>query len=52
METIPEENDRNPLMTAQEDIDEVDTIVYTPEESDDEPFDAAIDDTSAQSRFP
>ena len=33
-------------MTAQEDIDEVDTIVYTPEESDDEPFDMAIDDTS------
>ena len=33
-------------MTAQEDIDEVDTIEYTPEESDDEPFDTAIDDTS------
>ena len=33
-------------MTAQEDIDEVDTIVYTPEESDDEPFNTAIDDTS------
>ena len=46
LETIPEENDENPLMTAQEDIDEVDTIAYTPEESDDEPFDTAIDDTS------
>ena len=33
-------------MTAQEDIDEVDTIAYTSEESDDEPFDMAIDDTS------
>ena len=33
-------------MTAQEDVDEVDTIVYTPEESDDEPFNTAIDDTS------
>ena len=33
-------------MTAQEDIDEVDTIAYTSEESDDEPFDTAIDDTS------
>ena len=46
LETIPEENDENPLTTAQEDIDEVDTIVYTPEESDDDPFDTAIDDTS------
>ena len=46
LETIPEENDENPLTTAQEDVDEVDTIAYTPEESDDEPFDMAIDDTS------
>ena len=27
LETIPEENDENPLMTEQEDIDEADTIV-------------------------
>ena len=33
-------------MTAQEDVDEVDTIVYTPEEPDDEPFNMTIDDTS------
>ena len=46
METTPEENDENPLMTAQEDVDEVDTIAYNTEESDDEPFDMAIDDTS------
>ena len=46
METIPEENNENPLMTAQEDIDEAETIAYTPEESDDEPFNMAIDDTS------
>ena len=45
LETIPEENDENPLMTAQEDIDEIDTIVYTQEESDDEPFNTTIDDT-------
>ena len=32
LETIPEENDKNPLMTAQEDVDEVDTIVYNTEE--------------------
>ena len=46
LETIPEENDENPLMTAQEDVDEVDTIAYTTEESDDEPFNMVIDDTS------
>ena len=46
LETIPEENDENPLMTAQEDVDEVDTIAYTPEESDNKPFNLAIDDTS------
>ena len=33
-------------MMAQEDIDEIDTIVYTQEESDNEPFNMAIDDTS------
>ena len=46
LETIPEEKDENPLMTAQEDVNEVDMIVYNTEESDDEPFDTAIDDTS------
>ena len=46
METIPGENDENPLMTAEDDVDEVDMIVYTPEDSDDEPFDTAIDETS------
>ena len=46
LETIPEENDKNPLTTAKEDVDEVDTIAYTPAESDNKPFDTAIDDTS------
>ena len=32
-------------MTAQEDVNEIDMIVYTQEESDDEPFNMAIDDT-------
>ena len=45
-QTILEENDKYPLMTAQEDVDEIDTIVYTEEESDNEPFNMAIDDTS------
>ena len=33
-------------MTAQDDINEADTIPYAPEESDDEQFNMAIDDTS------
>ena len=46
METILEEDDKDPLMTEQEDVDEIDTIVYAPEESDNEPFNTAINDTS------
>ena len=46
LETIPEENDENPLMIEQKDTDKVDTIAYAPEESDNEPFNTAIDDTS------
>ena len=46
LETIPEENDEDPLMTEQEDIDEIDTIAYAPEESDNEPFNMAINVTS------
>ena len=46
MEPILEENDEEPPTTEQDDIDEVDTIPYTPEESDDEQFNMAIDDTS------
>ena len=33
-------------MTVQDDVDEADTIPYAPEESDDEQFNTAIDDTS------
>ena len=46
LETIPEEIDEEPPMTAQDDINEVDTIPYAPKESDDEQFNMAIDDTS------
>ena len=47
METIPEEEgDEDPQMIAKEDIDQLDTIAYAPEESDEEPFNTAIDDTS------
>ena len=46
METIPEENDKEAPMAEQDDVDEVDTIPYAPEESDDEQFNMAINDTS------
>ena len=46
METIPEEIDKEPSRTVQDDINEVDTIPYAPEESDDEQFNTTIDDTS------
>ena len=46
LETIPEENDENPLMREKEDVDEVDMIVYGPEGSDNEPFNTTINDTS------
>ena len=46
LETILEENDEYPPMTAQDDVEEADTIEYTPDESDDKPFNMAIDDTS------
>ena len=46
LETILEEEDEDPLMTEKEDIGEIDTIAYAPEESDDEPFNTAINDTS------
>ena len=44
--TIPEENEEEPPMTVQDDVDKADTIPYTPEESDDEQFNMAINDTS------
>ena len=48
LETIPEEEeeDEDPQMTAKQDVDNLDTIAYNPEESEEEPFNMAIDDTS------
>ena len=46
LETILEENNEGLSMIEQDDIGEVDMILYAPEESDDEPFNTAIDDTS------
>ena len=45
METIPEEEeDEDPQMAAKQDVDDLDT--RKPEESEEEPFNLAIDDTS------
>ena len=46
LETILEEIDEKPSTTVQDDVDEADTILYAPEETDDEQFNTAIDDTS------
>ena len=45
LETIPEE-DEDPQMAAKQDIDDLDMIAYSPEESKEEPFNMTIDDTS------
>ena len=46
LETILEENDEEPPMTEQDDVNEVDTIPHAKEESDDEQFNTVINDTS------
>ena len=46
LELIPEESDEEPPMAVQDDVDEADTIPYTPGDSDDEQLNTAIDDTS------
>ena len=43
---IPEESDEDFPVTVQGDKYEADTIPYTPEDSEDEQFNTAIDDTS------
>ena len=45
LETIPEE-DEDPQMAAKQDVYDLDMISYNPEESEEEPFNMAIDDTS------
>ena len=47
LETIPEEEeDKDSQMAEKQDVENLDTIVYTPEESEEESFNTAIDDTS------
>ena len=47
VDIIPEEEE--PQMTEQPDLADQDTLVFTPEESKEEPFNTAIDDTSDDS---
>ena len=47
METIPEEEeDEDPQMAEKQEVDNSDMVAYTPDESEGEPFNMAIDDTS------
>ena len=46
LETIPEEEDEDPQMAEKQDVDDLDMVVYTPDESEEEPFNMAINDTS------
>ena len=40
------EEDEDPQMAAKQEVDDFDTIAYNPEESEEEPFNTAIDNTS------
>ena len=47
LETIPEEEeDEDPQMAEKQDVDNIDTVAYTSDESEEEPFNTANDDTS------
>ena len=46
METIPEEEEEDPQMAEKQDMDDPNMVAYTPDESKEEPFNTAIDDTS------
>ena len=50
LETIPEEEEEeeeeDPQMAEKQDVDDPDTVVFTPDGSEEEPFNTAIDDTS------
>ena len=46
LETIPEEEEDEPQMEEKQDVVNQDMVVFTPDESKEEPFNTAIDDTS------
>ena len=46
LEEDEDEDEEDPQMATKQDVYDLDTIAYDPEESEDEPFNMAIDDTS------
>ena len=46
LETIPEGEEEDPQMAENQEVDDLDTVAYTPDDSEEEPFNTAIDDTS------
>ena len=46
LETIPEEEDEDLQMAEKQDVDDLDTVLYTSDESKEEPFNMAINNTS------
>ena len=46
LETIPEEEEEDPQMAEKQDVDNPDMVAFTPDESEEEPFNMVIDDTS------
>ena len=52
LETIPEEEeDEDPQIAEKQDVDNLDTVAYTPDESKEEPSNTAINDTSEDQRL-
>ena len=49
LDTIPEEEEEEPQMKEQPDPADQDTLVFTPKDSEEEPFNTAIDNTSDDS---
>ena len=46
LETILEDEEEGPQMAEKQDVDDPDMVAYTPDESEEEPFNTAIDNTS------
>ena len=45
LETVPEEEEEDPQMAENQEVDDPDMVAYTPDDSKEEPFNTAIDDT-------
>ena len=46
LETIQEEEDEDPQMAEKQDVDDLDMVAYTPDESEEKSFNTAINNTS------